>query len=88
MDMTLFFAGLYLSEGWYEHWRVTGSLHSKARAMVLFDSRLSERPKHGQLKERLHCANSLPLARMVGHKDLNELQTYYNATAEELATKL
>jgi len=43
MDMTLFFAGLYLSEGWYEHWRVTGSLHSKARALVLFDRVITQR---------------------------------------------
>jgi len=32
--------------------------------------------------------NVLELARMVGHKDLNELRTYYNETAEELAKKL
>ena len=30
----------------------------------------------------------LDLARMVGHRDLKQLLTYYNATAEELATKL
>jgi len=30
----------------------------------------------------------LELARMVGHKDLRSLQTYYNATATELASKL
>lgn len=30
----------------------------------------------------------LELARMVGHKNLNELLTYYNETAEELARKL
>lgn len=32
--------------------------------------------------------NVLELARMVGHKDLNELRTYYNETAEEIAKKL
>ena len=30
----------------------------------------------------------LDLARMAGHKDLRQLMTYYNATAEELAAKL
>ncbi|MCC7005530.1 MAG: site-specific integrase [Ottowia sp.] len=30
----------------------------------------------------------LALARMVGHKDLRQLQIYYNETAEELATRL
>lgn len=30
----------------------------------------------------------LELARVVGHRNLNELQTYYNETAEELSKKL
>ena len=30
----------------------------------------------------------LDLARMVGHRDLRQLQTYYNATAEEIAERL
>jgi integrase len=30
----------------------------------------------------------LSLARMIGHKDLRQLQTYYNETAEELAKRL
>lgn len=30
----------------------------------------------------------LALARMVGHKDLRQLQTYYNETADELASRL
>jgi integrase len=30
----------------------------------------------------------LPLARMVGHRDLKQLLVYYNATAEELAGRL
>lgn len=37
----LLFAALYLSEGWYEAWRSKGSLHGKARAMVLFDRAMS-----------------------------------------------
>lgn len=32
--------------------------------------------------------NVLDLARMVGHQDIKQLQTYYNATAEDIATKL
>jgi integrase len=32
--------------------------------------------------------NVLDLARMVGHSDIRQLQTYYNATAEDIAAKL
>jgi integrase len=32
--------------------------------------------------------NVLDLARMVGHQDIKQLQTYYNATAEDIAEKL
>lgn len=35
--MSRFFAALYVSEGWYDRWRRTGSVYAKARAMVLFD---------------------------------------------------
>ena len=30
----------------------------------------------------------LPLARMVGHRNIKELMTYYNATAAEIAERL
>lgn len=32
-----FFAAMWLSEGWYEAWRMRGRLHYKARGIVLFD---------------------------------------------------
>jgi integrase len=38
-----------------------------------------------RLAQRLHV---LDLARMVGHRDLKQLQTYYNPAAEDLAAKL
>jgi integrase len=38
-----------------------------------------------RLAQRLHV---LDLARMVGHRDLRQLQTYYNPAAEDLAAKL
>ena len=37
MSMELFFAAMWISEGWYESWRSTRSLHSKARGIVMFD---------------------------------------------------
>jgi hypothetical protein len=33
----LLFAALYISEGWYDNWRRTKKVYSKARAIVLFD---------------------------------------------------
>ena len=39
----LFFAALYVSEGWYENWRWTSRPHSRARAVVLFDRVLTGR---------------------------------------------
>lgn len=35
--MTRFFAALYVSEGWHAHFLRTGSLRSKAKALVIFD---------------------------------------------------
>jgi integrase len=32
--------------------------------------------------------NVLDLARMVGHRDIKQLQVYYNAPAEEIAMRL
>ena len=37
MNITLLFAGLYVSEGWYELYRNTGSVYARTRAVVLFD---------------------------------------------------
>lgn len=39
----LVFAAMWHSGGWYEHWRTTGSLHAKARAVVLHDRVLNRR---------------------------------------------
>lgn len=35
------FAALYVSEGWYDNWMLRGKIHSKARAMVLYDRALN-----------------------------------------------
>ena len=32
-----FFAAMYLSEGWYDMYARTGSIHARTRALVLFD---------------------------------------------------
>lgn len=40
--LALLFAALYISEGWYDRWLRTKNLHSKARAMVLYDRVLNQ----------------------------------------------
>lgn len=42
MNLTVLFAALWVSEVWYESWRQTGRLHSKARGIVIFDRVLTE----------------------------------------------
>lgn len=37
------FAALYVTEGWYEEYRRTGSLYAKTRAVVVYDRCLNER---------------------------------------------
>ncbi len=49
MTLTHLFMALYHSEGWYLHWLRKGSLHSKARAMVLYDRVLNN--EMGRLDE-------------------------------------
>ena len=42
-NLGLLFAALYVSEGWYDNWRRhPNRIHSKARAMVLFDRVLNQ----------------------------------------------
>lgn len=43
MNLALLGWALFLSEGWYENWRIRGQLHSKARGIVLFDRVITER---------------------------------------------
>ena len=38
----LLFAALYISEAWYDNWLRTKRIHSKARAMVLYDRVLNQ----------------------------------------------
>lgn len=44
--------------------------------------------RHAAITQLAGKLNVLELARMVGHRDLRQLQTYYNAPAEELAKRL
>lgn len=44
--------------------------------------------RHEAITRLASKLNVLDLARMVGHQDIRQLQTYYNATAEDIAGKL
>lgn len=43
MNLAILGWALYLSEGWYEHWRLKGRIYSKARGIVLFDRVITDR---------------------------------------------
>ena len=44
--------------------------------------------RHEAITRLTRKLNILELARMVGHKDIRQLQVYYNETAEEIAKNL
>ena len=44
--------------------------------------------RHEAITRLASKLNVLDLARMVGHQDIRQLQTYYNATADDIAAKL
>ncbi len=44
--------------------------------------------RHEAITRLASKLNVLDLARMVGHRDIKQLQTYYNASAAEIATRL
>lgn len=72
-----FRSGAHLSGNWY-------ALKEKAgiEGLTFHDSR------HEAITRLSKKLDVLALARMVGHKNIKELMTYYNETAEELATRL
>lgn len=37
MNQALLFAALWVSEIWFDAWRVHGRIHSRARGIVVFD---------------------------------------------------
>lgn len=72
-----FLKGTTLSANWY-------ALKEKAAVdgLNFHDSR------HEAVTRLSKKLDVLALARMIGHKNIRELMTYYNETAEELATRL
>ena len=64
------------------------ALFRKAKKSALIEGMTFHDSRHEAITRLAKKLNVLELARMVGHKDLKELQTYYNETAEEIAKKL
>ena len=44
--------------------------------------------RHEAITRLARKVDVLDLARMVGHRDINSLRVYYNATASEIASRL
>ncbi|OEZ60476.1 site-specific integrase [Duganella sp. HH105] len=64
------------------------ALFRKAKERCQIDDLKFHDTRHEAITRLAKKLNVLELARVVGHRDLNELQTYYNETAEELSKKL
>lgn len=60
----------------------------KAKARAMIDDLHFHDSRHLAITRLSKKLDVLALARMVGHKDLRELMTYYNESAEEMAKKL
>jgi len=64
------------------------ALFRKAKAKALIENMTFHDARHLAITRLAKKLNVLELARMVGHRNLNELQTYYNESAMEMAKKL
>ncbi len=64
------------------------ALFRKAKAKAVIEDLHFHDARHEAITRLAKKLEVLELARMVGHRNLNQLLTYYNATAGELAKKL
>ncbi|WEF34847.1 tyrosine-type recombinase/integrase [Pseudoduganella chitinolytica] len=64
------------------------ALFRKAKARAQIDGLTFHDSRHEAITRLARKLTVLELARMVGHTNLNQLQTYYNETAENLAARL
>jgi len=64
------------------------ALFRKAKKRAMIDDGTFHDTRHLAITRLARKLNVLDLARMVGHKDLRQLQVYYNETAESMAAKL
>lgn len=64
------------------------ALFRKARIRAHVNDATFHDTRHLAITRLAKKLNVLDLARMVGHRDLRQLQVYYNESAEEIATRL
>jgi integrase len=64
------------------------ALFRRAKLRAMIDDATFHDSRHLAITRLAKRLNVLELARMVGHRDLRQLQVYYNETAEVIATKL
>jgi integrase len=68
--------------------RSLDALFRKAKKRAMIDDGTFHDTRHLAITRLAKKLNVLDLARMVGHRDLRQLQVYYNETAEEIASRL
>jgi len=64
------------------------ALFRKAKKQALIEDGTLHDTRHLAITRLAKKLNVLDLARMVGHKDLRQLQVYYNESAEDMDTRL
>jgi integrase len=64
------------------------ALFRKARGRAMIENLVFHDSRHEAITRLAQKLSVLELARMVGHTNLNQLQTYYNETAANLAARL
>nr|WP_229519771.1 tyrosine-type recombinase/integrase [Massilia oculi] len=64
------------------------ALFRKAKARAAIDDATFHDTRHFAITKLAKKLHVLDLARMVGYRDLKQLQVYYNESAEEIATRL
>jgi len=68
--------------------RSLDALFRKAKKRALIEDGTFHDTRHLAITRLAKKLNVLDLARMVEHRDLRQLQVYYNETAETMATRL
>lgn len=64
------------------------ALFRKARLRAMVEGATFHDSRHTAITRLAKKLNVLDLARMVGHRDLKQLQVYYNESAEDMAARL
>lgn len=64
------------------------ALFRKAKTRAMIEDATFHDTRHLAITRLAKKLNVLDLARMVGHRDLKQLQVYYNETAEDMAARL